>query len=275
MMKTWTATKLFLAAICVTVLTVPAYADQLSRVKAAGELVVGTGMQFPPFAYLKDGKQVGFNEGFFDRVGKELGVKVRFIDLPWSSTLPGLDAKKFDMVGGPLNVTKARMEHYAFTLPIAEGTVGILVRTNDKSINTSADIAGKAVGSQRGSSQVVQLKKFSDTLTPKPEVKEYIDFDQAYADLAAGRIVGVANSMTNLAYAANERPKVFRIIQPPFGDKIYFAYMGHQDEDSRSLLEAINQVIRSMHKDGSLAALQKKWFGTEMAVPTSAFVPDA
>jgi polar amino acid transport system substrate-binding protein len=275
-MKNWIKLKLILATALLTVLSLPAHAaDQLERIKAAGELVVGTGMQFPPFAFLKDGKQQGFNEDFFDRVGKQLGVKVRFIDLPWASTLPGLDARKFDMVGGPLNVTKARMEHYAFTLPIAEGTTALLVSAKKNMIHTSADIAGKAVGSQRGSSFLVQLKKFGDTLSPPPEVKEYIDFDQAYADLAAGRLVGVANSVTNLAYVVKERPKVFRIVQPAFGDKIYFAYMGHKDADSKSLLDAIDGVILSMHKDGSLAALQKKWFGTEMTVPTSAFVPNA
>lgn len=267
--------KLCLATACLATLAFPSYAaDQLERVKSAGELVVGTEMQFAPFDFLKDGKQDGFNKDFFAVVSKKLGVKVRFIDLPWASVLPGLDAKKFDMVGGPLNVTKARMERYTFTLPIADGTVALLKTVKNKDLNKPEDIAGKVVGSQRGSSQLAQLKEYADTLSPKPEIKEYIDFNQAYADLAAGRIVAVGHSITNLAVAAQQRSKVFEVVKPYFGKKVYFAFMGHKDPDSKSLLDAIDQVILDMHKDGSLGALQKKWFGMEMEVPTGPFVPN-
>src|SRR3546814_11574809 len=83
------------------------------------------------------------------------------------------------------------MERYTFTLPIAIGTVALLKRTSDKALTKPSDIAGKIVGGQKGSSQLAQLKTYADTLSPKPEIKEYIDFNQAYADLAAGRIVAV------------------------------------------------------------------------------------
>jgi polar amino acid transport system substrate-binding protein len=77
-----------------------AHADDLANVRKAGELVVGTEMQFAPFDFLENGQQAGFNKDLFAEIGKELGVKVRFIDLPWPSVLPGLEAHKFDMVGG-------------------------------------------------------------------------------------------------------------------------------------------------------------------------------
>src|SRR3546814_13030852 len=112
--------KVVAPAACLIAAAVPAHSqDQLALVKHAGVLVLGTEMQFAPFDFLKNGKQEGFNKEFFAEVGKGLGVKVRFIDLPWPSVLPGLDATTFDMVAGPLNMTKARMERYTFTLPIA------------------------------------------------------------------------------------------------------------------------------------------------------------
>ncbi|WP_370635901.1 transporter substrate-binding domain-containing protein [Paralcaligenes sp. KSB-10] len=274
-MRVFSTLKLCLATACLAVAAMPAHADdQLARVKKAGELVLGTEMQFAPFDFLKDGKQEGFNKELFAEVGKGLGVKIRFIDLPWPSVLPGLDAKKFDMVAGPLNVTKARMERYTFTLPIADGTVALLKRTSDKALQKPADIAGKAVGGGKGSAQLEQLKEFADTLNPKPQIKEYIDNNQAYADLAAGRIVAVGNSLTNIAYVAQQRPKMFTVVKPAFGKKVYFAYMGLKGADSKPLLDAIDKVILAMHKDGRLAALQKKWFGVEMDVPTGPFVPN-
>lgn len=260
-------------ALCAT--SAVAHADDLlAKVKRSGELVVGTEMQFAPFDFLVNGQQAGFNKDLFAEVGKELGVKVRFIDLPWPSVLPGLEAGKFDMVGGPLTLTKARMERYTYTLPIADATDALLKRANDTSLKQSSDIAGKTVGAGKGSAQLDQLKTYIATLPTKPEVREYVDNNQAYADLAAGRIAAVANSMTNIAYVAKQRPEAFAIVTPPFGAKVYFAYCLRKDADSKPLADAFNAALVKMHGDGRLAALQKKWFGVEMDAPTTLPTPN-
>src|SRR5215208_7185857 len=89
--------------------------DLLATVKERGELVIGTELQFAPFDFIENGKQAGLNLDLYTEIAKELGVKARFIDLPWPSVLPGLEAQKFDIVGGPLIITKQRMERYRFT----------------------------------------------------------------------------------------------------------------------------------------------------------------
>ncbi|AQS51664.1 amino acid ABC transporter [Paenalcaligenes hominis] len=262
------------AFLTLGVLSAPVYAeDLLERVKKSGELVVGTEMQFAPFDFHENGKQTGFNKELFEVVGERIGVKVRFLDLPWPSVLPGLDSKKFDMGGGPILVTKARKERYAFTLPIADGSVALLKSAKNKDLQKSEDIAGFAVGGGKGSAQLEQLKDFVATLDKPVDVREYIDNNQAYADIVSGRLVAVANSITNIAYVAKQRPNVFEVVQPPFGKKVYFAYFMRKDEDSRSLLNAFNEALQAMHADGSLAALQTKWFGMEMDVPSDEFEP--
>jgi polar amino acid transport system substrate-binding protein len=248
--------------------------DQLAKVKKAGELVVGTEMQFAPFDFLENGQQAGFNKDLFAEIGKEIGVKVRFIDLPWPSVLPGLEAGKFDMVGGPITVTKARMERYAYTLPVADATDAFLKRANDSNLKQSSDVAGKTVGAGKGSAQLDQLKVYSATLPKPPEIREYVDNNQAYADLAAGRIVAVANSMTNIAYVAKQRPETFAVVQPPFGAKVYFAYCLRKDADSKPLADAFNNALLKLDKDGRLATLQKKWFGVAMQVPPTLPTPN-
>ena len=90
--------------------------------KAAGVLKVGTETEFAPFDFIDAGQHVGLNVDLFDEVGKELGVKIEWVTLPWDGVLPGLEAGKFDMVAGPATITKARMEHYVFSAPIAEAT---------------------------------------------------------------------------------------------------------------------------------------------------------
>lgn len=267
----WKRSLTTLAFCAASAVSLSAHAeDQLAKVKQAGELVVGTEMQFAPFDFLENGQQAGFNKDLFAEVGKEIGVKVRFIDLPWPSVLPGLEAGKFDMVGGPLTMTKARAERYAFSLPVADATDALLKRASDTSVKASADISGKIVGAGKSSAQLEQLKTYIATLPKPPEVREYVDNNQAYADLAAGRIAAVANSLTNIAYVAKQRPDTFAVVQPAFGAKVYFAYCLRKDADSKPLLDAFNAALVKLNKDGRLAALQKKWFGTAMDVPTTA-----
>src|SRR5262245_41822142 len=63
--------------------------DTLAEVKKRGELVIATEMQFPPFDISDNGTYKGVDRDLIDAVAKELGVKVKYLDLPWTSILPG------------------------------------------------------------------------------------------------------------------------------------------------------------------------------------------
>ncbi|OWJ79684.1 transporter substrate-binding domain-containing protein [Haematobacter genomosp. 1] len=247
--------------------TQPVGADVLADVKKAGELRIGTETEFAPFDYVDAGDHVGFNVDLFNEVGKELGVKIGWIALPWAGVLPGLETKKFDMVAGPAVITKARMERYAYSAPIADGTVTLVKRANDDSIQKPEDIAGKAIGGARSSSQLAQMKAFAETLNPQPTVREYVGVNEASSDLAAGRIAAIAQSLPSGTFAAKRRPDTFAVVMPPFGEKAYFGYMFRKDADSASLLDAVNEVIDRMKADGRLAAMQTKWFGVVFETP--------
>lgn len=241
--------------------------DALARVKASGVLKVGTETAFAPFDYIDAGAHVGLNVDLFDLVGKEMGLKIEWVALPWDGVLPALEAGKFDMVAGPATITKARMERYRFLPPIAEATVALLKRAGDTSVMMPADIAGKTVGGGKASSQLAQLQAFGDTLPTKPVVREYVSNNDAYADLAAGRIVAVGNSLPNIAYVAKQRPTVFAVVLPPFGAKSYFGFITRKDADYAGLDDAVQAAMLKIKADGRLAELQKKWFGAAFETP--------
>ena len=239
--------------------------DTLAEIKKRGELVAAAEMQFPPFDISDNGVYKGVDRDLVDAVAKELGVKVSYLDLPWTSVLPGLEAKKFDLCIAPVTITKERMKRYAFSVPIADATAALMKRANDASIMKPEDIAGKTVGGQKGTSQVEQLKAFAAKL-PKPvEIKEYVDNNQSYADLAAGRIDAAVNSLPNLAYAAAQRSDTFALVLPPFGQPTYFSWVGRLED--KALLDAVNAAILKVEADGTMAKIQKTWFGQAMDLP--------
>jgi polar amino acid transport system substrate-binding protein len=243
--------------------------DTLARVKAAGTLKVGTETAFAPFDYIDAGEHAGLNVDLFAEIGKELGVSIEWVALPWEGVLPGLEAGKFDMVAGPATITKARVERYRFTPPIAEATVAILKKAGDTTISKPGDIASKAIGVGKATAQLAQLSAFSETLPSKVDIREYPAFTESYADLAAGRIAGVANSLPNIAFVASQRKGTFEVVLPPFGQKSYFGFIGVKDADHAPLMDAIDAAILKMKADGRLAKMQEKWFGASFDTPDS------
>lgn len=266
------ALKTGLAALAAAGVGLPdaALADTLDDIKKRGELVAATEMQFPPFDISDNGTYKGLDRELIDAVARELGVKVKVLDLPWTSILPGLDAKKFDIVIAPVTVTKERMKRYLFTVPIADATAALMKRADDKSILKPEDIAGKTVGAQKGTSQLAQLKDYAAKLGKPVEFKEYVDNNQAAADLAAGRIDATAGSLPNMAYAAAQRSDTFAVVTPPFGQPTYFSWVGRLTD--KPLVDAINAALIKIQESGEMAKYQKEWFGQSVELPKS--VPD-
>ncbi len=248
--------------------------DALAKAKAAGVLKVGTETEFAPFDFIDAGAHVGLNVDLFDELGKELGVKIEWVTLPWDGVLPGLEAGKFDYVAGPATITKARAEHYRFSLPIAEATVALMKRKGDASISKPEDIGGKTIGEAKATSQLAQTKAFGEKQPGGVKVKEYVGFNEAYADLAAGRVVAVGNSLPNIAFVAKQKPDTFEVVLPTFGVKTYFGFIGRKEADYASLDDAVDAALLKIKKDGRMAKLQQKWFGTTFDTPETPQEPN-
>lgn len=260
-------------ALTCSALTAAHAQDALARTKQTGVLKVGTETAFAPFDFILDGKHAGLNVDLFQEIAKELGVKLEWTLLPWTGVLPGLEASKFDMVAGPATITKARMERYQFTTPIAEATLALLKRKGDATMMKPEDLGGKAAGAGKASAQLAQLRTYAEKLPTKVDVREYPGNNEAYADLAAGRISAVANSLPNISYVAQQRPDTFEVMSPPIGLKTYFGYIGRKDADSAALMKAVDAAMAKIKADGRMATLQKKWFGVAFDTPVAVTDP--
>lgn len=259
--------KSMLFGVAALALAGPALADQLADVKAAGKIVTATDMHYAPFDMLVDGTYDGMTKDLFDGVSKELGVEPVYQDIPWTAELPGLEVKKFDIVIAPVTITPERLERYAFSLPIADATVSLVKAAGNKDLNKPEDIKGKTVGVQQGTAQFRQLEAYGKELGGVT-VKEYGTTEEAYADLAAGRLDAVAGSLPNLTYLVKNRPESFALFEPAsFGQPTYFAWVLRKDADSDSFTKAINDALLKMTDDGRIKAIQEKWLGAYTELP--------
>ncbi len=273
MMPSSISRALLFGAALVTILSSTAAnaADLLDKIKADKVFTVATEARFAPFEFVEDGKIIGYSADIMVEVMKALpGVELKRLDLPWQGILPGLAAGRFDYVVTSVTVTPERMKAYHLSAPIADATMALLKRKGDATVTKPEDIAGKAVGSQAGSAQLAALETFAATLKDKGgpvTVSTYTDFSEAYADLGAGRIQAVVNSLPNLLEAVRQRPDLFEVVLPTFGPKTYFSWAGRNDADSASLNALMDAELVKLNTSGKLAELQKKWFGAPMELP--------
>lgn len=249
-----------------------ARADALEEIRAAGTFTVATEARFPPFEFVENGEIVGYSQDMMERILRDMpDVALERLDLPWPGILPGLAAGRFPYVVTSVTATQERAAAYHLSLPIADATVAVLKRAGDDRIASPQDLAGLNVGSQTGSAQLAAAERLSVELAESGggfgALRDYVDFNEAYADLGAGRLDAVVNSLPNLLEAAKQRPDVFEVVQPTFGPKAYFVWAGIDDENHASLNAFMDEGIRKLNESGELATLQEKWFGAAMELP--------
>ena len=80
-----------------------------------GTLTVGMTLQFKPEMYLKNGKPAGYDVELVTALAKAMGVKLKIKNLGFNGLIPGLVAKKFDMVSVGLSPTPERKKAIDFT----------------------------------------------------------------------------------------------------------------------------------------------------------------
>jgi polar amino acid transport system substrate-binding protein len=247
-----------------------AHADTLDEVKKRGTLVVGMEAAYVPYEFFKDGKIIGYDPDIIDLFIGKLGVKAQLVDTAWNGIIPALYAKKFDVIVSAMTITKERAEKVLFSMPYADASNVILLRSGEDRIKTADDLSGKVVGVQIGSAAAGIIKTFEAKLKAagKPgyaDVKQYEHYPEAYQDLLNKRLDAVVNSKSTMLVVMKDAPGKFKMVGGVSDITAYFG-MAFRKEDA-ALQSFVNQQLAEMKQDGMLAKLQDKWFGATMNTP--------
>jgi polar amino acid transport system substrate-binding protein len=103
-------------------LTVGAFAEPtapvIERILKRGELLVGTSGNMPPFNITtKQGELIGLDIDLSRYIAAAMGVKIRFVTMPFFELLPALEAGKVDMILSSMTITPERNLKAAFVGP--------------------------------------------------------------------------------------------------------------------------------------------------------------
>lgn len=220
----------------------------LAEVKEAGKLVVATSPDFPPFENLEGGEVVGIEVEIMELICKELGVEFVIEQINFDAVLTGVQTGKYDCGMSGISVTDKRKENTLFTVPYCLAAQCIVVSA-DSDIQTKADLAGKKISVQTGttaaefcSGQGYELSQFEANQDAKLALAQGKVAAWVVDDLTAAELCKGDDTVKILDEKMTTEPYAFA-----------FAF------GSEDLVEEINKTLEKLINDGTIAALFEKY----------------
>lgn len=225
------------------------------------KIVVGLDDNFPPMGFRDDKNNiVGFDVDMAKEAGKRLGMEVEFKPIDWNSKEAELSGKRVDMLWNGLTITEKRKENILFSNAYMENRQIIVVNANSP-IKGKADLAGKVVGAQDGSSSIEAIEKDAATMKSFKELKKFGDNVAALMDLKAGRLDAVVVDEIVGRYYIAKKPGEYTILTDNFGSEEYGVGLRKDDKELQAKLQ---KALDEMKKDGTSAKISKQWFGADI-----------
>lgn len=236
-------------------------AAQVAAPTAEKKILVGLDDNFPPMGFRDENNQlVGFDIDMAREAAKRAGVTVEFKPIDWSAKEAELNGKRVDALWNGLTITEERKKNIAFTAPYMVNHQ-IIVVASGSPIQHKADLAGKVVGAQDGSSAVDAIKKDADIAASIKQIKTYGDNVSALMDLSAGRLDAVVVDEVVGRYLAGKRQGKYQVLEENFGTEDYG--VGVRKDDT-ALLTKLDDALTAMKQDGTSGKIATKWFGADI-----------
>lgn len=232
----------------------------LQDIKAKGKFVVGLDDTFAPMGFRdpNTNELIGFDIDLAKEAAKRMGVQVEFKPVDWSGVILSLNNKDIDAIWNGLTITEERKKQINFTKPYIKNSQLIVTLANSP-IKTKADLAGKVVATQLGSSSVDALNAEPEVTKTFKELKKFDTFTTALTELKSGRADAVVIDALVGNYYMSKEPGVYSILKENFGEEQMGVGVRKTDE---TFLAELNKVLDEMKADGTADKIAIKWFGT-------------
>jgi ABC-type amino acid transport substrate-binding protein len=174
-----------------------------------------------------------------------------------------------DTVLATYSITPARAEKISFAGPYYVSQAGVLVKSNNKAIQSQNDLAGKKVATQAGSTGPAILA----THAPKAVVQEFQTHQEALDGLRQGRVDGYVTDYTLLLNTLSLGTGDFKLAGAPFGAQDPYGMGLPKGSDGVAF---VNAFLKKLQADGTWAKLWTISIGQRTgstSVPTPPSIP--
>ena len=226
---------------------------------ATRTFVMGIDAEYPPFSYLgEDGQYTGFDVEVCKAVCDLLGWDLQVFGVNWDQKLVQLDAKECDCVWSGMTILDSMKEAgYVISAPYYDNTQVIMVKEGGD-IKSSADLAGKVVAVQLGTSGEALLADggdLADLAATFADLTTCDSFLKCFTELGGGAVDAViVDKPVAVSYA--ESNKGFTVLDEGLGAEQYgIAFRAGDEELCATVEDAVAQLVAN----GTYAEIAAKY----------------
>jgi len=241
-------------ALVLVMSCVSASAGKLEDIQAAGKLVVGASVGFPPYEFYYDNPETGEEElqGFEMAMAKGLaeylGVEFVLADQAFSGLITALRAGEIDCIISGMAIKPERLEVVDFSDTYFKGTQTMLIRTEDAEVYTTKEsINGKPIAAQLGAFQM----EIAEEQFPDSEVLSLDSVAIMVSELRSGNVDGVILTDTVSKSYASVFPDITISEMEIEYDKVGGVGVAIAQGDDGALMEKINEYLALVLEDGT------------------------
>lgn len=235
--------------------------SSVAQIKKRGTIKVAVFGDLPPYGWVnKDGKRVGYDVTLAHKIAKDLGVKLKFVQVNANNRVDALNANKVDIILANFTVTKARRDVVDFAKPCMKVSVGVISPKN-KAITEPKQLQGKNLIVTKGTT----AENYFTSKQPKVDLLKFDSKTQQFNALKNNRGVALADDNSYLYAWVKNNPN-YTVGIKSIGPKQYISPA--VKKGNKSLLNWTNKEITKLNKQGFFTddynSQLKPYFGSEV-----------
>ncbi|MFP4591738.1 glutamine ABC transporter substrate-binding protein GlnH [uncultured Ralstonia sp.] len=242
----------FAAKLVAAVLVAASFVGQAAR---AETLLVACDTAFVPFEFKQGDQYVGFDIDLWKEVAKDAKLDYKLQPMDFNGILPALQTRNVDVALAGITIKDERKKIVDFSDGYYDSGFLLMVPAAS-TIKSADDLKGKSLAIKTGTSAADYAKAhFAGT-----ELRQFPNIDNAYLELATGRVDAAMHDTPNVLYYINTvgKGRVKAVGQQMMAHQYGIAF-----PKGSPLVAKVNAALAKIKADGRYAAIYKKWFGTE------------
>lgn len=253
--------KLFAAIATSTMLLGTAVLAQDLPDLAGRAIVVVTENAYPPLQFIDaTGTAVGWEYDAMAEIAKRLNATVTYENVSWDAMIPAVSEGQFDIGMTGITIKDERKEVVDFSDSYMTSQMVMLVRGDEDRFTDAASFGADPellIAAQAGTTPFyVAVYNVLDGDEANPRIKLFETFGATVQALKAGDVDLVLTDGTAGAGYVAASDGGLKIVGEPLGTED-FGFIFPKGSD---LVAPMNAAIAAMRADGTLDALNTKWF---------------
>ncbi len=230
------------------------------NIVASKTLTVCSAVNLPPMEFFSPSQQPeGVDIDLANELAGRLGLKTKFINIPFAGLIPALLAHNCDVIMSQLFIKPPRLK-VIDEIPYMNSQEGFIMKAGKPKVASPEELSGKKVASVTGTTATDLMKAANEKLAaagkPPINIVLFPENTPALQQVQFGQVDAYGVAYETALYYAALQPSQFEV-----GGAPYFKILTGigVSKDTPSLRDALSAKLKDMMKDGTYAKIFTKW----------------